>query len=120
MGRSALNRELVSYSWCASLRLRIVVVRVEEFDEFLDESRLVDREVNLIFFRLLLHSQFCSLASMWASESGTRLTFPGNRMAFAKNSHPVQATTLCTLYSSPPQVMTRSEYSPDAHALHDR
>jgi hypothetical protein len=56
MGRSALYRELVSYSWCASLRLRIVVVRVEEFDEFLDEGRLVDREVNLICFRLLLHS----------------------------------------------------------------
>jgi hypothetical protein len=56
MGRSALDREIVSYSWCASLRLRIVVVRVEEFDEFLDEGRLVDREVNLICFRLLLHS----------------------------------------------------------------
>jgi hypothetical protein len=38
-------------------------------------------------------------------------------MAFAKNTHPVQTTTLCTLYSSPPQVMTRSEYLPDSHAL---
>jgi hypothetical protein len=56
MGRSALDGELVSYSWCASLRLRVVVVRVEEFDESLDEGRLVDREVNLICFRLLLHS----------------------------------------------------------------
>jgi hypothetical protein len=56
MGRSAIDRELVSYSWCASLRLRIVVVRVEEFDKVLDKNRLVVRKIYLVFRRFLFYS----------------------------------------------------------------